>query len=82
VGSKAVIDWDEAFEYLPGTVVELKTQPGVLHTVAYYELTLVPPIWLNGDPRPRYPGELRIISRQTVQGCELELLRNCLSSQV
>jgi hypothetical protein len=26
-------DWDEAFEYLPGSVVELKAQPGVFYTI-------------------------------------------------
>ncbi len=66
------IDWDEMFEYLPGTVVELKHQLGKLHQIDCYEATLVPPIWLVGDPRPRYPGELRIISRRETQVCALE----------
>jgi len=66
------IDWDEAFEYLPGSVVELTSQPGVVDTVAYYEPMMVPPIWLENDPRPRYPHELRILSRQEVQGCSLD----------
>lgn len=67
------IDWDEMFEYLPGTVVELKSKPGTLYRIDYYEATLVPPIWLVDDPRPRYPGELRVVSRREAQGCELEL---------
>ena len=66
------IDWDEAFEYLQGTVVELKSQPGVLDTIVGYEAMMVPPIWLQNDPRPRYPHELRIVSRREVRACTLE----------
>ncbi|NJK76290.1 MAG: hypothetical protein HC849_31750 [Oscillatoriales cyanobacterium RU_3_3] len=68
----SVIDWDEMFEYLPGTIVELKNQPGVEHQIDYYEALMVPPVWLVDDPRPRYPHELRIISRREVQVCDLE----------
>ncbi|GAB4459068.1 MAG: hypothetical protein OHK0037_03750 [Elainellaceae cyanobacterium] len=71
MNSDSVIDWDEMFEYLPGTVVELKDQPGVLHRIDYYEAMMVPPIWLVGDPRPRYPSDFKIVSRQNVQVCEL-----------
>ena len=60
------IDWEEAFEYQAGLTVELKSQPGVLHTIAYYEAMMVPPIWLENDPRPRYPHELRVVSEATV----------------
>lgn len=68
----SAIDWDEMFEYLPGTMVELVDQPGVLHEIEGYEATMVPPIWLKGDPRPRYPHNLRIVSRQTAPACDLE----------
>lgn len=65
------IDWEEAFEYLPGLIVELKSRPGVFDTIAAYDLTMVPPIWLEKDSRPRYPHELQIISRERVQACQL-----------
>ncbi|MFW9257562.1 hypothetical protein [Nostoc sp. CALU 546] len=67
----SAIDWDEIFEYLPGTVVELKNNPGVLHQIDYYETTMVPPIWLVNDPRPRYPHELQIVSRRHIQVCDI-----------
>ncbi|MFB2978477.1 hypothetical protein [Microseira sp. BLCC-F43] len=66
------IDWDEMFEYLPGTIVELKDKPGILDRIDCYETMMVPPIWLADDPHPRYPDELRIVSRREVQVCELE----------
>jgi hypothetical protein len=66
------IDWDELFEYLPGATVELIDQPGMTYTIEGYEATMVPPIWLVSDPRPRYPHELRIVSRQPAQVCELQ----------
>lgn len=69
------IDWDEAFEFMPGLVVELKSQPGVIDTIAEYDLTMVPPIWLEHDPCPRYPHELQIVSRSKVKACDL-LLEN------
>jgi hypothetical protein len=65
------IDWEELFEYLPGTVVELVDEPGRTYTIEGYEATLVPPVWLVGDPRPRYPHELRIVSRQPARVCAL-----------
>ncbi|NJK60131.1 MAG: hypothetical protein HC918_07690 [Oscillatoriales cyanobacterium SM2_1_8] len=67
---KSPIDWDEMFEYLPGTTVELKSRPGVFDQIDGYEATMVPPIWLKNDPRPRYPHELRIVSRQHVAACD------------
>ncbi|QUS61585.1 hypothetical protein [Synechocystis sp. PCC 7338] len=67
------IDWDEMFEYLPGTIVELNSEPGVLYQIDCYKTCMVPPIWLVGDPRPRYPHQMRIVSRQQVKACELEL---------
>lgn len=72
--NRYAIDWDEMFEYLPGTVVELVNQPGILQKIDYYEATMVPPIWLIDDPRPRYPHELNILSRLTVQACDLNIL--------
>jgi hypothetical protein len=71
--SLSPMDWDEMLEYLPGTVVELVEQPGTLYEIEAYEAAMVPPIWLKGDPRPRYPHSLRIISRQTAPACDLEL---------
>jgi hypothetical protein len=70
--NESAIDWDEIFEYLPGTVVELKAQPGIWRQIDWYEAMMVPPIWLVGDPMPRYPHELRIVSRRKVKVCELE----------
>jgi hypothetical protein len=67
----SIIDWDEAFEFLPGLTVELKSRPGVLDTVVGYDLMMVPPIWLENDPCPRYPHELRVVSRSSVQACTL-----------
>jgi hypothetical protein len=69
---ESMIDWDEMFEYPPGTTVELKSRPGVIDRVDFYEAMMVPPIWLVNDPRPRYPHELRIVSRQGVQVCSVE----------
>lgn len=56
------MDWDEAFAYRPGLLVERIAQPGTFDTIAQYEADLVPPIWLANDPIPRYPHELRIIT--------------------
>jgi hypothetical protein len=72
MNTESVIDWDEMFEYLPGTIVELKNNPGVLHQIDYYEAMMVPPIWLVNDPRPRYPSELQIVSRREVPVCQIE----------
>jgi hypothetical protein len=66
------IDWDEMFEYLPGTLVELVDQPGASYEIECYEAMMVPPIWLKDDPRPRYPHDIRIVSRQTAQVCQLQ----------
>lgn len=68
---ESAIDWDEIFEYLPGTAVELKNNPGVLHQIDYYEATMVPPIWLVNDPRPRYPHELLSCSRCGTLVCDI-----------
>jgi hypothetical protein len=58
----ADVDWDEAFEYRPGQKVEFKAQPGTFDTIACYEPMMVPPIWLENDPIPRYPHQLRVVS--------------------
>jgi hypothetical protein len=73
MNAKSVIDWDEMFEYLPETIVELKDKPGVLHRIDRYEAMMVPPIWLVNDLCPRYPYELRIVSRREIKVCELDL---------
>ncbi|MFQ4146885.1 hypothetical protein [Chlorogloeopsis sp. ULAP02] len=72
MNTESGIDWNEMFEYPAGTIVELKDKPGVLHRIDYYEAMMVPPIWLVDDPRPRYPHELRIVSRRDAQVCALE----------
>ena len=68
--SWADADWDEAFDYRPGTVVERVGQPGQQDVIATYDPMLVPPIGLMGDPRPRYPHELRIVSYPPM--CQLD----------
>jgi hypothetical protein len=65
------LDWEEVFEYLPGLAVELKSCPGVVDTIASYDLMMVPPIWLTNDPCPRYPHELKIVSSATRKACPL-----------
>jgi hypothetical protein len=57
----ADVDWDEAVEYHPGQRVELKSNPGTFDTIAHYDPMMVPSIWLENDPRPRYPHELQIV---------------------
>ncbi|MEA5452780.1 hypothetical protein VB780_29685 [Leptolyngbya sp. CCNP1308] len=69
---ESAIDWDELFDYLPGTLVEQVDQPGIIYEIEGYEATMVPPIWLVNDPRPRYPHELRIVSRQRARVCALQ----------
>lgn len=66
------IDWDEAFEYVPGTMVELKNKPGIVDTVVYYEPMMVPPIWLMNDQQPHYPHELNVVSKLQVKACSLQ----------
>lgn len=60
------VDWDEELEYRPGVRVEIKAKPGTFDTIAEYDPTMVPSIWLENDPRPRYPHELRVVSRPWV----------------
>ena len=63
--TNTTVDWDEIFEYQPGFIVEFQSRPGVFDTIQEYEPMMVPPIWLVNDPCPRYPHELRVISRKT-----------------
>ena len=65
------LDWDEAWEYQPGFTVELAARPGTTHKISSYDPLMVPPIWLAGDPKPRYPHELKIVSRATTKACHL-----------
>lgn len=57
------MDWDtdEALIYQPGQKVELKSKPGTFDTIASYDPMMVPSIWLENDPRPRYPHELKVV---------------------
>lgn len=64
-------DWDEAWEYQPGFTVELKSQPGTRYTIESYDSMMVPPVWLVEAPMPRYPHELKVISRTSPQVCPL-----------
>ncbi len=54
------VDWDEWLNYQPGLRVEVKAKPGVFDTIATYDPLMVPPIWLQHDPKPYYPHELRV----------------------
>jgi hypothetical protein len=72
VNIESAIDWDEMFEYLPGTLVELNEKPGVTYRIESYDAMMVPPIWLENDPCPRYPTEIKIVSRRDVPVCELD----------
>jgi hypothetical protein len=67
MNSGADFDWEEAFEYRPGQIVELKANPGTFDTIADYEATMVPPVWLVNDSRPRYPHELRVIPQPLME---------------
>jgi hypothetical protein len=66
-------DWDEAWEYQPGFTVEIRSQPGTLHTIESYDPMMVPPVWLADDPMPRYPHELRVISQSSKYTCPLQV---------
>ncbi len=65
------VDWDEMFEYPTGATVELRSHPGVIDVIDYYDPLMVPPIWLVNDPRPRYPHELRVLSIKTAKACQV-----------
>lgn len=53
----------EALKYRPGQRVELKANPGVIDVIAEYDPMMVPPIWLENDPKPRYPHELNLLAK-------------------
>ncbi|MFB2834646.1 hypothetical protein [Floridanema evergladense] len=59
---QADLTTQEAQQYRPGLRVELKQRPGVVDVIAEYDPMMVPPIWLVGDPQPRYPEELILLS--------------------
>jgi hypothetical protein len=61
MSADADFDWEEAFTYRPGLTVELKAKPGTFDTIARYEAMMVPSIWLENDPVPRYPHELYVV---------------------
>jgi len=61
------VDWGEAFMYRPGQKVEFKSQPGTFDIIDNYEPTMVPPIWLVNDPKPRYPHELRVVAHPVIE---------------
>jgi hypothetical protein len=73
MSSQVDVDWQEALMYRPGQRVELKAQPGVFDTIASYEATMVPPIWLANDPKPRYPHELRVVQLPVLETGWLKL---------
>lgn len=52
----------EALQYRPGQRVALKQRPGAVDVIAEYDPMMVPPVWLVGDPQPRYPEELILLS--------------------
>ena len=59
----------EALMYRQGLKVELKEKPGSFDRIASYDPMMVPPIWLEKDPQPRYPHEIRIITKNTKKLC-------------
>jgi hypothetical protein len=65
------LEWEEAWDYQPGFTVELKSEPGALHTIESYDPMMVPPVWLADDPMPRYPHELKVISHNTEYACPM-----------
>ncbi|PSB00630.1 hypothetical protein [Merismopedia glauca] len=70
---------EEKFQYRPGIKVELKSRPGVVDTIALYDPMMVPPITLEKDPQPRYPEELRIVTKKAGS---VEWLKPLYSHQV
>lgn len=48
--------------YQSGTPVELKEYRGQIYYIEEYDPMMVPPVWLEGYPKPCYPEELRILS--------------------
>lgn len=57
------LEQEEAVVFHPGQQVQFKDRPGVVDTIAAYDPMMVPPIWLENDPQPRYPEELRIVKQ-------------------
>ncbi|MCT7949718.1 hypothetical protein NG798_07955 [Ancylothrix sp. C2] len=80
----AVQIWnDEAFEdqeaitYRAGQKVELKNRPGKVYTIAEYDAMMVPPVWLEGDAKPRYPEELNLVQQRPVSMGSVNLPSGC-----
>ncbi|WP_190761260.1 hypothetical protein [Microcoleus sp. FACHB-68] len=71
------LDQEEAIKYRSGQKVELKQRPGVVHTIAEYDPMMVPPIWLENDPQPRYPEELRLVRHSPVSVGSVQLPGGC-----
>lgn len=63
----------EKFQYRPGRHVEVKSHPGAVDTIVTYDPMMVPPITLEKDPQPRYPEELRIVTKKGDRGQWLNL---------
>jgi hypothetical protein len=57
------LEEQEANQYRAGQRVELKSRPGVVAVIAEYDPMMVPSIWLEGDPKPRYPHELNLLAQ-------------------
>lgn len=70
----ADVDWAEAFAYRPGLIVELKAEPGTFDTIADYDPSMVPPVWLVNHPRPHYPHQLRVVSHDAAPSSVQALL--------
>lgn len=60
------LEEQEALQYRPGQQVELKQRPGVVDTIAEYNPMMVPPVCLLNDPQPRYPEELNLLSKPSI----------------
>lgn len=69
----------EKFQYRPGRQVEVKSHPGEVDTIVSYDPMMVPPITLEKDPQPRYPEELRFVTKK---GDRIHWLRAFYSQQV
>lgn len=66
IGLDRDVERQEAIAFHPGQRVEFKDRPGVTDTIAEYDPMMVPPIWLENDPQPRYPEELNIIQQPSL----------------
>lgn len=76
IGFDNDVDQEEAIAFQPGLKVELKQRPGVVDTIAEYDPLMVPPIWLQNDPQPRYPEELRLIKQPSLSVGSVRVAEN------